>query len=342
MNTSDRNHPSQLSAQPSSGQSARGRMDVRYSVIVPVYNEAEVLMVTHARLKAVMETLGEAYELIFVNDGSSDGSRELLERLIQDEPNVKVLNFSRNFGHQIAISAGMEYACGDAVIVIDADLQDPPELIIEMIARWRQGYEVVYAKRLVRRGETWFKRWSALLFYRALRWMTDVDIPVDVGDFRLIDRKVCDVMNSLREKSRFVRGMVAWAGFRQTGVEYVREPRYAGETKYPLKRMLRLSADAMTSFSEKPLKFAMYTGGLLTLASAAFILIALGMVLLTNHAGSGMLLFGGICVFFNSLVLVAIGILGQYVARVHDEARDRPLYILDDRLGFEQPVDGRG
>ncbi|MFB5190786.1 glycosyltransferase family 2 protein [Alicyclobacillus fastidiosus] len=309
---------------------------VRYSVVIPVYNEQEVLDTTYDRVKAVMDTLGEPYELVFVNDGSKDGSREILERLSAASQSVKVLNFSRNFGHQVAISAGMDYASGDAVIVIDADLQDPPELILKMVEAWRQGNDVVYAKRTVRQGETLFKRWTAALFYRFLRLLTDVDIPVDTGDFRLIDRKVCDVMKGLKEKSRFVRGLVSWVGFRQTAVEYVRDRRFAGETKYPLKRMLRLSTDAITSFSEKPLKMAMYVGAMLSLTSIVALVCALCEPLFTGRGVSGLFALGAVVVFVNSILLIAVGILGQYVARIHDEARGRPLYILDSQPGLEE------
>ncbi|GMA63407.1 glycosyltransferase family 2 protein [Alicyclobacillus fastidiosus] len=317
---------------PESGSKER----VRYSVVIPVYNEQEVLATAYDRLKAVMDTLGEPYELIFVNDGSKDVSREILERLFATSQSVKVLNFSRNFGHQVAISAGMDYASGDAVIVIDADLQDPPELILKMVEAWRQGNDVVYAKRTVRQGDTRFKRWTAALFYRSLRILTDVDIPVDTGDFRLIDRKVCAVMKGLKEKSRFVRGLVSWVGFRQTAVEYVRDRRFAGETKYPLKRMLRLSSDAITSFSEKPLKMAMYVGAILALASIVALFGALCAPLFTGSGVSGLFALGAVVVFVNSILLIAVGILGQYVARIHDEARDRPLYILESQLGFEE------
>ncbi|KUK63172.1 MAG: Glycosyl transferase, family 2 [Desulfotomaculum sp. 46_80] len=211
--------------------------NVRYSVIIPVYNEEAVINETYRRLKQVMKTLNEPYELLFVNDGSRDKTAEIIKGFSASDSSVKLLDFSRNFGHQIAITAGMDYARGDAVIIIDADLQDPPEVIPQMIDQWRQGYEVVYAKRSKRMGETFFKRTTASLFYRILRSLTEgVNIPLDTGDFRLIDRKVCDAMQCIREKNRFVRGLVSWVGFRSTAVEYTREERYAGETKYSLKK----------------------------------------------------------------------------------------------------------
>lgn len=302
---------------------------IRHSVIVPVFNEEAVLPVTYQRLKAVMETTEGPYEIIFVNDGSADKSRELLESFREQDDTVQVLHFSRNFGHQVAITAGMDHARGDAIIVIDADLQDPPELISAMIARWQQGYEVVYAKRTMRRGESWFKRWTAASFYRALRFLTDVEIPVDTGDFRLIDRKVCDVLKGIHEKNRFVRGLVAWTGFRQAAVEYVREPRAAGESKYPLRKMLRLAMDAVTSFSDKPLRLATYLGGgLLTLSLVSFLAILVD-CLFFHHAWSVAWMLSVLIVFCNSLVLLVLGILGQYLSRIHEETRHRPLYILD-------------
>ncbi len=256
---------------------------------------------------------------------------------------VKVINFSRNFGHQVAISAGMDYAAGDAVIVIDADLQDPPELIPKMIERWSEGYEVVYARRTVRLGETWFKRWSAALFYRVLRMLTDFDIPMDTGDFRLIDRRVCEVMKSIREKNRFIRGLVSWSGFRQIAVDYVRDPRLAGETKYPLKRMLRLSSDAITSFSDKPLKMPMYIGSTLIVLCMLFFVYAVFASLVFRHGVSGIILGVDTCALLNGIVLVSLGMMGQYMARIYDEVRDRPLYVVGSQKGFqkESPDDGR-
>lgn len=325
------------------GEEASVSTRVRYSVIVPVYNEQEVLPTTYKRLKTVMDGLSEPYELVFVNDGSRDASQAILESLCDEDPAVKVINFSRNFGHQVAISAGMDYAAGDAVIVIDADLQDPPELIPKMIERWSEGYEVVYARRTVRLGETWFKRWSAALFYRVLRALTDVDIPMDTGDFRLIDRRVCDVMKSIREKNRFIRGLVSWSGFRQTAVDYVRDPRLAGETKYPLKRMLRLSSDAITSFSDKPLKMPLYIGTMVIILCLGLLVYAVFSSLLFRHDVSGLIWGVDTCALLNGVVLVSLGMMGQYLARIYDEVRDRPLYVVGSQKGFqkESPPGGR-
>jgi len=244
--------------------------NIKYSIIVPVFNEEEVIQQTYQRLITVMDSSDAPYELLFINDGSKDRTEEILIEIGITDARVKLINFSRNFGHQVAISAGIDYAQGEAVVIIDADLQDPPELILDMIEKWMEGYEVVYAKRLSRKGESFFKKQSASLFYRTLRSMTDIDIPLDTGDFRLMDRKVVQQMKGLREKNRFVRGMASWVGFRQTAIEYERDERAAGETKYPLKRMLKLSMDGITSFSYKPLKLASYAGGLLAITGLIY------------------------------------------------------------------------
>ena len=235
-------------------------MSVRYSVVVPVYNEEAVAQECYVRLTKVMASLRDAYELIFVDDGSRDQTNAIISNICRQDSHVRLVSFSRNFGHQAAISAGMDLSSGQAVIIIDADLQDPPEVIIEMVKKWKEGYDVVYGQREKRKGESVFKKATAKLFYRFLSAQTDVDIPVDTGDFRLIDRKVCDVLSSLTEKNRYVRGLVSFAGFRQTGVRYVRDERFAGETKYPLKKMMNFAVDATTSFSKKPLKLAGYVG----------------------------------------------------------------------------------
>lgn len=263
------------------------KASVTYSIIVPMYNEEAVIEHTYERLKVVMDSAGQPYELIFVNDGSKDRTVELMKRIGDLDPNVRLIDFSRNFGHQIAISAGMDYAQGDAIIVIDADLQDPPEVILDMIDKWKEGFEVVYGRRLKRKGETLFKKLTAMAFYRVLRSMTNVDIPLDTGDFRLIDRKVCDVLRGLKEKNRFVRGLISWIGFRQTSVEYVREERFAGETKYPLRKMIRFALDGITSFSYKPLKIATYLGFFLSLGSFIYLLIVIYQRLFTNTTETG-------------------------------------------------------
>jgi len=307
-------------------------IEKQFSVVVPVYNEQEVLKTTYARITEVMKSLHEPYELIFVNDGSHDESEKYLEAFCKNDPSVRLVRFSRNFGHQVAISAGIDYARGAAVIIIDADLQDPPELIPTMIDKWREGYEVVYARRQKREGEKWFKQWSASKFYRTLRLMTDEKIPLDTGDFRLIDRSVCVVMQSLQERNRFVRGLVAWAGFRQTSVTYVREPRFAGTSKYPLRRMLRLASDAIISFSDKPLKWPLYIGGALVVGSLTYIVLGLIPRFVLNHS-SGVALLIAVTAFLNGIVLISMGLMGQYVARIFDEVRGRPLYIANEYKG---------
>lgn len=309
--------------------------EVRFSVVIPVFNEEEVLPVTYGRLTEVMERLSVPYELIFVDDGSEDRSPKILDDFAERDSRVRVIHFSRNFGHQAAITAGMDYARGEAIVVIDADLQDPPEVIPEMIAKWQEGYEVVYGKRVVREGETFFKRLTASLFYRFLRKMTDIDIPLDTGDFRLVDRKVAEVMRLLREKNRFVRGLVSWVGFRQTPLDYVRHKRFAGTTKYPLRKMLKLAWDGITSFSNKPLKVSAYLGFVLSLASFVYLLYIVIAKFLGKSTVPGWASIMVINLFFNGVILILLGVMGEYVGRVYDEAKNRPLYIVSRARGFE-------
>ncbi|MEY4479556.1 MAG: hypothetical protein RLZZ267_234 [Bacillota bacterium] len=304
---------------------------VRYSIIIPVYNEEEVIVHTYQRLNHVMKTINEPYELIFVNDGSRDKTYEKLEQLEATDSAVRVLDFSRNFGHQIAITAGMDHAQGQAIVVIDADLQDPPELIIDMIAKWKEGYDVVYAKRVSRKGETWFKKASASLFYRILHRLSDVDIPIDTGDFRLIDRQVADQLKEIREKNRFVRGLVSWVGFRQTAVEYERDERQYGETKYPLKRMIKLSVDGMTSFSIKPLKITSYLGVFSSVAGFLYMIYVLYLRVFTDDTITGWASAIIIQLFFSGITLIMLGIIGEYVGRIYDESKNRPIYILREK-----------
>lgn len=305
-----------------------------YSIIVPMYNEEEVIGHTYERLAAVMERTGEPYELIFVNDGSRDRTAELVSMICQADPQVRLVDFSRNFGHQVAVSAGMDYAQGDAVVIIDADLQDPPEVILDMIDKWKEGYEVVYGQRLKRKGETPFKKLTALAFYRILRSMTNVDIPVDTGDFRLIDRKVCDVLKGLKEKNRFVRGLVSWVGFRQTSVEYVREERFAGETKYPFRKMVRFALDGITSFSYKPLKLASYLGFLLSIGGFIYLMVVIWQRLFTDTTQEGWTTIVALNLLFNGIILIILGVIGEYIGRIYDESKNRPLYIVRDVHGL--------
>ena len=305
-----------------------------FSVVVPIYFEEEVLPDTYRRITQVMDGLGEPWELICVNDGSQDRSLPMLLDMRAQDPRVKIVDFSRNFGHQVAITAGTDFADGDAVIIIDADLQDPPEVIPDLVAKWREGYEVVYARRAERVGETAFKLWTARLFYRLLRRVSDVDIPLDTGDFRLMDRRVVLAMRELREKHRFMRGLSSWVGFKQIGVDYRRLERFAGETKYPLRKMLRLTGDAITSFSYLPLRLSTGFGFFLAILSLIGIAITIGLRLSGNNAFFGqattlvaVLLLGGIQLIF-------LGILGEYLGRIYDEVKGRPLYVISKVYGF--------
>ena len=308
-----------------------------FSIIVPVFNEAETLPVLFPRIRDVMDKTGEPWELVVIDDGSRDASAEIMRKEAAADPRIRPVIFARNFGHQIAVTAGLDYSRGDAVIIIDADLQDPPEVILEMIARWRKGFEVVYGVRIDRVGETWFKLWTAKLFYRLIYRITDVNIPLDTGDFRLMDRKVVDVMNQMRERHRFLRGMSSWVGFNQTGVEYKREARYAGETKYPLRKMLKFASDAITGFSYLPLQIATYLGFI----SAGISILAIPVVIILRASGSQS--FSGqastllAVLFLGGVQLISLGILGEYIGRLYDQAKGRPLYIVRDA-----PVDDAG
>ncbi|HAL74035.1 MAG TPA: glycosyltransferase [Clostridiales bacterium] len=307
---------------------------IRYSLVVPVFNEEAVIEETNRRLTGVMAGLDEPYEIIYINDGSRDRSGSLLRSFCQADPRVKLLTFSRNFGHQTAITAGMDYAAGDAVIVIDADLQDPPEIIPQMIERWQQGFDVVYGKRIARQGETWFKQRSASLYYQLLNRLTDVDIPSDVGDFRLIDAKVRDALLTIPEHNRYVRGLISWLGFRQTDVEFVRAPRFAGVTKYPLRKMIRLGIDGITSFSYKPLKVGIGLGLTLSIFSFCFLLfvfIARLFDLVVMEPGYASLM--SVLLFFFGIILIMLGIIGEYIGRIFEEVKGRPLYVISDRTG---------
>ncbi len=301
---------------------------VTFSIAVPVYNEVESLPQLYPRVRAVMEGLGEPWELILVDDGSTDGSTEVMRSLSIEDDHVRPVIFSRNFGHQIAITAGLDHARGEVVIIMDADLQDPPEVITDLVAKWREGYEVVYAVREEREGESWFKRVTAALFYRLINRITDVNIPLDTGDFRLLDRKVVDTLNTMRERHRFPRGMAAWVGFRQIGVPYKRAARYAGETKYPFRKMLRLALNAITGFSYFPLQLATYFGFVCAGISALAIPVVIVLRLAGNQAFFGQATTLIAVLFLGGVQLISLGILGEYVGRLYDEVKGRPLYIL--------------
>jgi glycosyltransferase involved in cell wall biosynthesis len=307
---------------------------VRYSVVIPAYNEEEVIEESYRRLKKVMDGTGEPYELIFVNDGSRDATADKLAGLVSADKNVKMISFSRNFGHQTAITAGMDAASGDAILIIDADLQDPPEVMPEMMEKWKAGYHVVYGKRLRRKGETFFKRFTAKIFYRILNALTDVDIPVDTGDFRLIDRKVLEALKSMPERNRYVRGLISWIGFKQTAVEYVREERFAGETKYPLRKMLKLAGDGLTSFSYKPMKLASLLGGAVIVLSVLYFLFLLFWNIFNEPDLSPLYIVAGVIIFLNGVTMLMLGIMGAYVGRISDEVKGRPQYIVAEKKGF--------
>ena len=311
-------------------------MSILCSVVVPMYNEEEVIPVTYQRLTDVMEKANVNYEIIFVNDGSRDKTAELLNEICDNDKRVKLLDFSRNFGHQIAITAGMDYSCGQCIVVIDGDLQDPPELIPAMIEKWKDGYDVVYGKRISRQGESIFKKLTAAIYYRLLRSMTDVSIPVDTGDFRLIDRKVCDALKEVKERNRYVRGLISWLGFKQTSIEFKRQERFAGETKYPLRKMLKLAFDGLTTFSYKPLKLASYIGTIISLGSFAYLIFVIVQRLFfpeTVQPGWASTL--AVSLFFNGITLLMLGIMGEYVGRIYDEVKGRPLYIIKETKNID-------
>jgi dolichol-phosphate mannosyltransferase len=308
---------------------------IQYSIVTPMYNEELVAEVCHRRLTKVLSDMGEPYELIYVNDGSRDRTAEILDGLQAGDACVRVLHFSRNFGHQAAVSAGMRYASGRAVVVIDADLQDPPEVIPEMIAKWKDGYDVVYGKRTRRMGESFFKKTTAKLFYRTLASLTNVDIPVDAGDFRLLDRRVCDVMNGFSEKNPYLRGLVGWAGFKQTGVEFVREERLAGETKYPLKKMVKFAMDGITAFSTKPLKIAAHLGFFMSGLSFLYLIWAL-IQKIVGWTVTGWASMVALMLFFDGVILILLGMQGEYIGRIYDECKNRPLFIVAEAKGFDE------
>jgi dolichol-phosphate mannosyltransferase len=290
-----------------------------------------------------MDSTKSGWELVTINDGSRDRSLELLEALSAQDPRVKVVNFARNFGHQIAVTAGLDHSRGDAVVIIDADLQDPPEMILEMIERWEAGYQVVYAVREERQGESWFKLLTAKIFYRLIYRITDVDIPLDTGDFRLMDRMVVDALHSMREHNRFIRGLTSWVGFKQTGVNYVRQARHAGETKYPLSKMIRFALDAITGFSYFPLQIMVYVSFLLgVLAILAIPFISILRIALGSDFLGGQVTTIVVLLLLSSFQLFFLFIMGQYVARIYDEARDRPLYIVASTTGFESQPQKEG
>jgi len=311
-------------------------MKPRYSIIAPIYNEEGNIDHLYTRIRDAMDTLDENWELIMVNDGSRDKSLDVMNQLAAQDDRVKVINFARNFGHQIAVTAGIDFASGDAVVLIDADLQDPPEVIPDLIKTWKTGYDVVYAVRSERKGESRFKLFTAKLFYRFLYRITDVNIPVDTGDFRLMDRKVVDVLKAMPEHNPFLRGMVSWVGFKQTGINYVREAREWGVTKYPLSKMIRLAWDATVGFSYFPLQIMIYVSALL-----GFLAVLTVPIIALLRITQGPEFFGGqattilLLLMLSSFQLFFLFVMGQYIARIYDETRGRPRYIVASTQGFD-------
>ncbi|HSH04889.1 MAG TPA: glycosyltransferase family 2 protein [Anaerolineae bacterium] len=317
-------------------------MKPELSIIAPVYNEEAVLPELYRQVSQVMDGAGLAWELILVNDGSRDRSAEIIKELHQQDKRVKGISFSRNFGFQEAVTAGLDHAQGEAVALIDADLQDPPQVVLEMMAKWREGYDVVYGVRASREGETWFKLWTAKMFYRIIDQITGIDIPLDTGDFRLMDRRVVDVLRGMRERNRFLRGMVPWVGFKQTGVKYERKARFAGESKFSsVRKMLPFAIDAITGFSYFPLRLATYFGFALAILSA----LAIVLVVVLRLVGPTPPLVGQATtlvtvLFLGGVQMISLGIIGEYLGRIYDEVKQRPLYLVKDKwFGEEENSD---
>ncbi len=302
----------------------------KYSVVAPVYNEIGCVQEFYQQASSAMKTLHESWELVLVDDGSVDGSTDAIRKIAKKDARVRPVIFARNFGHQIAVTAGLDYARGDAVIIIDADLQDPPTVMLDLIKKWKEGFEVVYAVRRKREGESWVKLFTASLFYRLIYRITDVKIPLDTGDFRLLDRKVVDVMGQMRERHRFLRGMAAWVGYRQVGVEYDRKERFAGKTKYPFGQMLKLALNAITSFSYFPLQLATYIGFISAGISILAIPVVVALRLSNQVALLGQATTLIAVLFLGGVQLITLGILGEYVGRIYDESKGRPLYIISE------------
>lgn len=305
-----------------------------YSVIVPCYNEEAVLRETHKRLTQTLSRMDGTYEIVYVNDGSRDGTADILRELAEKDPHVRAVMFARNAGHQIAVTAGLDYAQGDAVVIIDADLQDPPELIPKMAEKWKNGAQVVFAQRNRRAGETVFKKATASAYYKLLNGLTGGMVPRDTGDFRLVDKKAADAVRAMPEHNRFLRGMFAWVGFRQEAILYDRDKRFAGETHYPLKKMLKLAADGVFSFSVKPLKAVTALGAFLLALGLAGLLALL--ILLLCGVGGGLWWLAALNVFLAGCTIGCIGVTGEYIGRIYDEVRGRPLYVVGETVGFDR------
>lgn len=309
----------------------------KISVVIPMYFEEEVVNECYNRTKSVLEGLEKyEYEIIFVNDGSQDKTMEMLEEIAKDNKNVKVISFSRNFGHQAAVTCGLKFTTGDAVAIMDADMQDPPEVILDMIKLWEDGNEVIYAKRKTRKGETRFKLFTAKMFYKVLNGLSDVEIPKDTGDFRLADKKVIDVINSLPEHNKFLRGLFSWVGFKQIPFEYERKERFAGKTKYPLKKMLKLASDGITSFSTKPLKVLGALGIISIIVSIILLIYAIiSYVFKLNSLTPGWTSLMVTITFLGGMQLLSIWLISEYIGKIYDESKGRPEYIIDKTINIK-------
>lgn len=310
----------------------------KISVIIPMYYEEEVVQECYNKMTQVLSNIKDyEYEIICVNDGSKDKTLSILEKIAENDKKVKVISFSRNFGHQCAVTAGLQYVTGDAIVIIDADLQDPPELIPEMLKLWEEGNEVIYGKRKSRDGESKFKLLTASMFYKTLNALSDVDIPKDTGDFRLVDRKVVDVINSLPEHNKFLRGLFSWVGFKQTPFEYERKERFAGKTKYPLKKMLKLAQDGIFSFSTKPLK-VVGTMGIISIAISVIILIyaILSYIFNWNNLTAGWTSLMVTMTFLSGMILISLWMIGEYIGRIYDETKRRPQYIIERTINVDK------
>ena len=310
----------------------------KISVVVPMYYEEEVAKECYTRLKGVLDKIENySYEIIFVNDGSKDKTLEILKDIAKEDENSKIISFARNFGHQCAVTAGLRYVTGDAIVIIDADLQDPPELIPEMLKLWEDGNDVIYGKRKSREGESRFKLLTASMFYKTLNELSDVEIPKDTGDFRLVDRKVVDVINSLPEHNKFLRGLFSWVGFKQTPFEYERKERYAGKTKYPLKKMLKLAQDGIFSFSIKPLKIVGAMGILSVVISIIILLYAiLSYIFNWNNLTAGWTSLMVTMTFLSGMILISLWMIGEYIGRIYDETKRRPEYIIEKTFNIDE------
>jgi dolichol-phosphate mannosyltransferase len=306
------------------------------SVVVPCYNEEQVIEATHARLSRALEAITPDYEIIYVDDGSRDRSAELLHAIQKSSHKVRFIRLSRNFGHQIAVTAGIEYATGQAVVLIDADLQDPPEVIAQMVERWREGYHVVYGQRANRAGETRFKLWTARAFYRLINSLSEVPIPLDTGDFRLMDRTVVDALSRMREKHRMLRAMTSWVGFKQVALPYARSERFAGESKYPLRKMMALALDGIVSFSAVPLKLVTLVGLAFSALSMIGIIYAVVQRLWTDNWVPGWTILFIAVLLIGGLQFIFLGLMGEYIGRIYSEAKNRPLFLVMEELGFDR------